>query len=228
MSDSILLYSRSTSSASYRVRIALNLKQQKYDTKTMGPAEQHHKSAEYLKINPQGLVPLLFHKSGTQEARLNQSVAIMEYLQEVFPKEGYALLPGDTLGRARVRSLALHIACEMQPLNNSGPVKYLRTDVKASADTVTEWSRHWAEKGFTGLEAELASSATGNFCHGDSPTMADCCLVPQVSPAFCTMVLICIFQTIFKLICLAATNGCNYQVALPAVLAMYHKHVILQ
>jgi len=181
MTSGFLLYSRSTSSASYRVRIALNLKKQQYDLKVMDLEQQHHKSGEYLSLNPQGLVPLLIHQLGDQEVKLNQSVAIMEYLEETFPQQGAALLPKDPVGRARVRSLALHIACEMQPLNNSGVVNFIRSDMKGDTDTVKGWQLHWAEKGFTGLENQLKSASTGKFCHGDFPTLADCCLVPQVS-----------------------------------------------
>ena len=181
MTSGILLYSRSTSSASYRVRIALNLKKQHYDLKVINTEQQHHKSGEYLSLNPQGLVPLLVHQSSDQEVKLNQSVAIMEYLEETFPQQGAALLPKDHVGRARVRSLALHIACEMQPLNNSGVVNFIRSDMKRDTSTVKGWQLHWAEKGFTGLENQLKSDSTGRFCHGDSPTLADCCLVPQVS-----------------------------------------------
>lgn len=177
----IILYSRSTSSASYRVRIALNLKRQQYDIKAMDLEQQHHKSGEYLSLNPQGLVPLLCHQLDTGEVKLSQSVAIIEYLEDTFPKQGASLLPTDAIGRARVRSLALHIACEMQPLNNSGVVNFIKTDLKGDADTLKRWQLHWAEKGFMGLEVQLESKSTGKFCHGDSPTLADCCLVPQVS-----------------------------------------------
>lgn len=176
----IILYSRSTSSASYRVRIALNLKRQQYDIKAMDLEQQHHKSGEYLSLNPQGLVPLLCHQLDTGEVKLSQSVAIIEYLEDTFPKQGASLLPTDAIGRARVRSLALHIACEMQPLNNSGVVNFIKTDLKGDADTLKRWQLHWAEKGFMGLEVQLESKSTGKFCHGDSPTLADCCLVPQV------------------------------------------------
>ena len=177
----ILLYSRSTSSASYRVRIALNLKQQQYELHTMNLEQQHHKSGEYLALNPQGLVPLLIHQVAKAKIMLSQSVAIIQYLDETFPQQGAALLPQDAVGRARVRSLALHIACEMQPLNNSGVVKYLQTDLHSNASTCQQWQLHWAEKGLNGLEQQLQSEFTGKFCHGNSPTLADCCLIPQVS-----------------------------------------------
>lgn len=185
MSDSIVLYSRAVSSASYRVRIALHLKQQRYDVNRVEEQQQRRKGGEYHELNPQGLIPLLIHKSAGQVIKLNQSLAIMEYLQDTFPQQGVALLPADHVGRARVRSLALHIACEMQPLNNSSVVKHLQTDLKVDAATAKAWQVYWATKGFSGLEKELESASTGQFCHGDSPTIADCCLVPQVHPLPC-------------------------------------------
>ncbi|KAL3155671.1 hypothetical protein ABBQ32_012698 [Trebouxia sp. C0010 RCD-2024] len=180
MSESLLLYSRAVSSASYRVRIALHLKQQRFDVSIIDEKQQRQKGSDYLDLNPQSLIPLLIHKSAGREVKLNQSLAIMEYLQDTFPQQGTALLPADVLGRARARSLALHIACEMQPLNNSCVVKHLQTDLKADAATAKAWQVYWATKGFSGLEKELESTLTGQFCHGDSPTIADCCLVPQV------------------------------------------------
>lgn len=151
MSDKLLLYSRSTSSASYRVRIALNLKEQQYETSTLGAEQQHLESHGYHELNPQGLVPLLVHKCTNGEVKLSQSVAIMEYLQDTFPQQGVALLPADLAERARVKSLALHIACEMQPLNNSRVVKYVHTDLDADVATVKRWQLHWAEQGFQGV-----------------------------------------------------------------------------
>ena len=186
MSDKLLLYSRSTSSASYRVRIALNLKEQQYETSTIEAEQQHRESHGYHERTPQGLVPLLVHKYKSGEVTISQSVAIMEYLQDTFPQHGVALLPADLAERARVKSLALHIACEMQPLNNSRVVKFVQSDLNADAATVKRWQLHWATKGFQGLEKELESTSTGHFCHGDSPTIADCCLVPQVSNSTCT------------------------------------------
>ncbi len=196
MKSSILLYSRSTSSASYRVRIALNLKNQQYDIKAMDIEQQHHKDGEYLSLNPQGLVPLLIHQLDGTDVKLNQSVAMIEYLDEIFPQQGARLLPSEPVGRARVRSLALHIACEMQPLNNSGVVNFVRTDLKGDAETCKHWQVHWAEKGFRGLEKQLDSLSTGRFCHGNSPTLADCCLVPQV----CQTYLYCVYD--FVRVCL--------------------------
>lgn len=195
MSESLLLYSRAVSSASYRVRIALHLKQQRFDVSIIDEKQQRQKGSDYLDLNPQSLIPLLIHKSAGREVKLNQSLAIMEYLQDTFPQQGTALLPADVLGRARARSLALHIACEMQPLNNSCVVKHLQTDLKADAATAKAWQVYWATKGFSGLEKELESTLTGQFCHGDSPTIADCCLVPQVStPCFISghVLLLCV------------------------------------
>lgn len=188
MSDKLLLYSRSTSSASYRVRIALNLKELQYETCTLDADQQHRESHGYHELNPQGLVPLLVNKTENAEVKLSQSVAIMEYLQDMFAQQGVALLPADLAERARAKSLAMHIACEMQPLNNSRVVKYVQTDLNADAATVKRWQLHWASTGFHGLEKELESTSTGRFCQGDSPTIADCCLVPQVSISICILV----------------------------------------
>ena len=211
MSDTFLLYSRSTSSASYRVRIALHLKEVLCDTCTLDAQQQHCESHGYHKINPQGLVPLLVHTTAGRDIKLSQSVAIMEYLQDVFPQQGVTLLPEDLAGRSRVKSLALHIACEMQPLNNSRVVKYVQTDLKADAATAKRWQLHWAEKGFQGLEKELESTSTGQFCHGDSPTIADCCLVPQVSNSICTPS----FQGTHSEICAVISYICNCAEGLP-------------
>jgi maleylpyruvate isomerase len=109
---------------------------------------------------------------------LSQSLAIIEYLEETHPRP--ALLPGDPAGRARVRSLSLLVACEIHPLNNLRTLQHLKRALGQSEDQVNAWYRHWIADGFAKLEADLARGGTGRFCHGDSPTMADCCLVPQV------------------------------------------------
>ena len=175
----MLLYSRASSSASYRARIALNLKQVAYKLNTL-PSAQQSPDSEYLRLNPQGLIPLLVCQSEGQSTSLSQSVAILEYLEESFPTQGQRLLPSDPAGRARVRSLALHIACDMQPLNNTRVVTYIKEQLGGDSDTQKKWSLHWAELGLQALEEELSSKATGKFCHGNVPTLADCCLVPQV------------------------------------------------
>lgn len=179
MTAALVLYSRANSSASYRARIALNLKQLAYKLNTVGSDEQKPDS-DYSQLNPQRLVPLLVQQRDSEVMRLSQSVAILEFLEETYPKEGSSLLPTDAAGRARVRSLALHIACDMQPLNNTRVVKYIQEQMNGDEQTQQTWSLHWAELGLQALEQELAAAETGKFCHGNAPTMADCCLVPQV------------------------------------------------
>ncbi len=181
MTGSMLLYNEAGSSTTYRVRIALNLKKQEYELKTLDIDQQHHQSTEYLELKPQGLIPLLVHATNDGDVKLTQSVAIMEYLEDILPHQGTRLLPDSPVARARVRSLALHIACEMQPLNNTRVTKHIKKELQGDPETLRSWQIHWAETGFTGLEKELQSPETGSFCHGDQPTMADCCLVPQVA-----------------------------------------------
>ncbi|MCC7547540.1 MAG: maleylacetoacetate isomerase [Burkholderiales bacterium] len=170
------LYTYFRSSAAYRVRIALGLK--KLDFRAVpvhllsDGGEQN--AAVYRALNPQGLVPTLVDGAH----RLTQSLAIMEYLDEAYPPA--LLLPSDAAGRARVRSLALQVACDMHPLNNLRVLRYLKHELGQSDAAHDAWYRHWVELGFQALEQFLASPRTGRFCHGDSPSLADCCLVPQV------------------------------------------------
>lgn len=164
------------SSASYRVRIALNLKGLSYEYRAVhlrkGGGEQFH--GEFLALNPQALVPVL--EDGPH--LLTQSLAILEYLEETHPTP--PLLPVAPAERARVRAIALSIACDIHPLNNLRVLEYLGT-LDLGQEVRTEWYRHWVGIGLSALETELQRSpATGRFCHGDSPTMADCCLVPQL------------------------------------------------
>ncbi|MDB5825410.1 MAG: Maleylacetoacetate isomerase [Herminiimonas sp.] len=175
------LYSFFRSSASYRVRIALNLKGLDYDVIPVhlvkGGGEQLSES--YRKLNPNALVPTFIDDAG---AVLTQSLAIMEYLDEVHPEP--LLLPGSALDRAHIRSLALQIACDIHPLNNLRILRYLTRDLKVSEDDKNAWYRHWCVSGLAALEATLvADSRTGTFCAGEKPTLADCCLVPQVANA---------------------------------------------
>jgi len=129
-----------------------------------------------VRLNPSHLVPTLVDG----EQALGQSLAIMEYLEETCPQP--ALLPSDAPGRARVRALAQTIACEVHPLNNLRVLQYLELELKIDAAAKAKWYRHWITLGFTALEAMLASSpSTGTFCHGDTPTLADCCLIPQIA-----------------------------------------------
>lgn len=171
------LYTYFRSSAAYRVRITLNLKGLKADYRYVhlvkDGGQQHQ--PEYLAVNPQGLVPALVDNGHV----LTQSLAIIEYLEEIYSNP--PLLPKDALGRARVRALALVVACDIHPLNNSRILKYLEKDLGADEAARNQWYRHWIIEGFNALEKLLANNpATGKFCHGDQPTLADICLVPQV------------------------------------------------
>jgi maleylacetoacetate isomerase len=168
------LYTYFRSSAAFRVRIALNLKGLAYQPSFVHLARGEHLQPAYRAINPQGLVPAL----ETDGALLAQSVAIMEYLEDTHPRP--TLLPADPLGRARVRGLALIVACEIHPLNNPRVLKYVKNVLGHTQDEVDAWYRHWIADGLAKLEAELGRPGTGRYSHGDTPTMADCCLVPQV------------------------------------------------
>ncbi len=171
------LYTYWRSSAAFRARIALNLKGVAYEPKFVhlikSGGEQH--SAQYRRINPQGRVPTLVHDGHT----IVQSMAILEYLEEVLPTP--ALLPRDAAGRARVRSIAQIIVSDVQPLQNTSVTQYL-ADVLGLDDAArAAWLREWITRGMSAVEALLAShAATGRFCHGGAPTLADCCLFPQV------------------------------------------------
>lgn len=174
------LYNYFRSSASYRVRIALNLKGLNYEYLsvhlTRNGGEQF--GAEFRAMNPQSLVPVL--KDG--DLALTQSLAIIEYLDEIHPQP--PLLPKAPGERARVRALALSIACEIHPLNNTRVLQYLTGKLGLSEETKNQWYHHWIALGFQALETKLANSPhTGKFCHGDTPTLADCCLVPQLTNA---------------------------------------------
>jgi maleylacetoacetate isomerase len=173
------LYSYFRSSASYRVRIALNLKGLPFEYEPVhllkDGGQQH--TADYQRINPAELVPALVDNGHA----ISQSLAIMEYLDESRP-ELPPLLPRDALGRARVRGLAQAIACEIHPLNNLRVLQYLEHDLKLDEATKATWYRHWITVGFTAVEAMLANNPyTGSFCHGDTPGLADCCLIPQIA-----------------------------------------------
>jgi maleylacetoacetate isomerase/maleylpyruvate isomerase len=169
------LYNYFRSSASYRVRIALALKGLAYDYMPVHLVKREQFGESYAAVSASRLVPLL--KDG--DATLTQSLAIIEYLDETYPAP--PLLPGDALGRARIRALALDIACEIHPLNNLRVLRYLVHDMKLSDDDKNRWVRHWIETGLETVERQLLSSpATGRFCHGDTPTLADITLVPQI------------------------------------------------
>ena len=168
------LYTYFRSSAAFRVRIALNLKGLAYEPAFVHLAKGEHRKPEYAAVNPQGLVPAL----EVDGRLLTQSLAILEYLEETHPQP--PLLPRDAFGRARVRSLSLLIACEIHPLNNLRTLRHLKQALGQSDEQVNAWYRHWIADGLAKLEAELRAPATGRFCHGEVPGMADCCLVPQI------------------------------------------------
>jgi maleylacetoacetate isomerase len=164
------------SSAAFRVRIALELKGLKVEHSFRHLRKGEQRAPDYVAINPQKLVPVLVLDSGEI---LTQSMAILEYLEETHPTP--PLLPEDPIGRARVRSLALIPTADIHPIQNLRVMAYLREKYEQSEEGTFEWSRHWIETGFDAYEASVAKdSRTGAFSHGDQPSMADLCLVPQV------------------------------------------------
>jgi maleylacetoacetate isomerase len=170
----VKLYTYFRSSAAFRVRIALNLKGLDYQPTFVHLAKGEHRKPEYTAVNPQGLLPAL----EVDGALLAQSIAIMEYLEEAHPQP--PLLPKHPLERARVRSLSLIVACEIHPLNNPRVLKYVKNTLGHGQEEVDAWYRHWIADGLAKLEAELGRPGTGRHCHDDAPSMADCCLVPQI------------------------------------------------
>ena len=167
------LYTYFRSSAAFRVRIALNLKSLKYEPVFVHLAKGEHRGGSYPQVNPQALLPTLELDDGT---RLNQSLAIIEYLDELQPQP--PLVPREPLARARVRSLSQLIASEIHPLNNLRVLQHLKR-LGQTQEQIDTWYRHWIADGLAKLEAELKGKA-GKFSHGAAPTMADCCLVPQI------------------------------------------------
>jgi maleylpyruvate isomerase len=164
------------SSAAFRVRIALNLKGIAVEHGSRHLRKGEQASADYVAINPQKLVPTLVLDSGEV---LTQSLAILEYLEETHPEP--PLLPGDPVGRARVRALALIVTADVHPIQNLRVMAYLREKFGQTEESAFAWSRHWIETGFDSYEASVAKDArTGAYSHGDRPTLADLCLVPQV------------------------------------------------
>lgn len=169
------LYSYFRSSAAYRVRIALNLKGLDFDVVPVHLVKNggEQNSADYAKLNPTKLVPTLVNEGFS----LGQSIAILEYLEEEYPD--IPLLPEDTQLRAKIRAFVQHIACDIHPVNNLRILQYLTNELGVSEDQKLDWYAHWIHKGFIALEEELSKRNT-LFCFGDSPTMADCCLIPQI------------------------------------------------
>ena len=169
------LYGYFRSSAAFRTRIALNLKGLAYEQEFVHLRKNDQRSPDYLKLNPQGLVPAL-----VENGRIfTQSLAIIEYLDETHPAP--PLLPRDPGARARVRSLAQAIACDIHPIDNLRVLRFLSKPLGHDEKDVEAWFNHWIKLGFDGLEQTLASDGmAGKFCHGDTPGLADICLVPQV------------------------------------------------
>jgi len=169
------LYGYFRSSAAFRVRIALNLKGLDYEQAFIHLRKNDQRSGEYLSINPQGLVPALIDGGPV----LTQSLSIIEYIDETRPKP--PLLPADPVGRARVRSLAEAVACDIHPIDNLRVLQFLSRQFGHKEPDIETWFNHWIELGFEGIEKTLASDGkAGKFSHGDAPGLADICLVPQV------------------------------------------------
>ena len=162
------------SSASFRVRIALALKSLSYEYLPVHLPKGEQCQAAFTELNGDALVPLL----EVDGLRLTQSMAIIEYLDETHPTP--ALLPADAPGRARVRALSQSIACEIHPVNNLRILKYLSGTLKLDEDTKNTWYRHWVDLGLQAVEKQLSLQPHNRFCHGDTPTLADCVLVPQI------------------------------------------------
>ena len=172
------LYGYFRSSTSYRTRIAMNLKQLDYDYIAVNLAKDEQLEAVFQSINPQGLVPVV----QINDLWLYQSPAILEWLEEVYPE--HPLLPKDAAGRMQVRALSAMIGCDIHPLNNRRILQYLRNELSVDEDQVMAWCHRWMSEGFDALEKRLAQDKTrGKFCYGDSPTFADCYLIPQISSA---------------------------------------------
>jgi len=177
MGNDLKLYDYWRSSSAYRIRIALNLKRLDYQQipVNLAPAVSQQKQSDYLAINPQGRVPALSHKGQL----ITQSLAIFDYLEEVFPRP--ALLPAEPLDRARVRSLAQIVISDIQPLNNLSVTTFLTGPLGLSDAQRDQWYRQWISRGFDVFEKTLVQSGqSGHFCFGDQPSLADLCLVPQV------------------------------------------------
>ena len=194
MDDSLKLYTYWRSSAAYRVRIALNLKGLAFESVPVHLAKDEQHGAVFKDVNPQALIPVLRHGDRV----LTQSLAIMEYLDETFPER--PLLPAVARDRQRARAIAAMVACDIHPLGNLRVQQYLERELGATQAQREGWTRHWIGKGFEAIERVLADSpATGEFCEGDRPTIADCCLVPQVYNARRFNLDMAVFPTISRI-----------------------------
>jgi maleylacetoacetate isomerase len=175
-SAGMTLYTYFRSSAAFRARIALNLKGLKPEQVFVHLRKKQQGAQEYRNLNPQALVPTLVHDGRA----IGQSLAIIEYLDEIVP--GAPFLPVDPPGRARVRQIAYAVACDIHPLGNMRVLNYLRDTLGHSEAEVLAWQRNWIARGFAAIETMVAH-APGRFCHGDLPTLADICLIPQMTNA---------------------------------------------
>ncbi|MEP6899098.1 MAG: maleylacetoacetate isomerase [Rhodanobacter sp.] len=201
MTTGRVLYGYWRSSAAYRVRIALNLKGLEYESRAVhllrDGGEQH--TAEYHQLNPTQLVPSLLDGDRV----ITQSLAIVEYLDETHPEK--PLLPADARARARVRALSMVVACDIHPLGNLRVLQQIEVQFGADESQRGEWSRYWIAAGLDALEAMLAdNAATGRFCHGDEPGMADACLVPQIYNALRWKMPLDTYPTLRRI-----TDACN-------------------
>jgi len=180
MAETLALYTYFRSSAAYRVRIALNLKGLDADHRfihLLKDGGQQHGEA-YRAINPQQLIPTLIDNGHA----IGQSLAIVEYLEETHPEP--PLLPKGALARARVRQIAYAVACDIHPVNNFRVLQRLKRNFAATEDQRADWQKHWIALGFTAIESLLANAPeTGVYCHGDAPSLADICLIPQMANA---------------------------------------------
>ena len=174
MLSAMKLYNYFRSSASFRVRVALELKSLDYDYIAVHIGQGDHRREPYATLCADALVPMLEVDGQT----LSQSMAIIEYLDELHPAP--SLLPADALGRAKVRALAQSIACEIHPVNNLRVLKYLVRDLHVNENAKNDWYRHWCRTGLEAFERQLAQLAPSTYCYGNAPTLADCCLVPQM------------------------------------------------
>jgi maleylacetoacetate isomerase len=200
------LYGYFRSSAAYRVRIALGLKGLPYEYAAVHLRKGEQRTATYRALNAQALVPTLEDDRGS----FTQSLAIIEYLDERYPQP--PLLPDVPEARARVRAIALAIACDIHPLDNLRVLQYLLRTLGVSEDAKNAWYRHWIDVGLSALESQLAGeAATRTFCHGDSPTLADVCLVPQLANARRSSIPLDAYPTLLRI-----EAACN---ALPAFAA---------
>jgi maleylpyruvate isomerase len=191
------LYSYFRSSAAFRVRIALNLKGLSYETVPVHLLRDggEHLKPDYRALNPDAIVPTFIDGDEV----MSQSLAIIEYLDETYPEP--PLLPGTAADRAFIRSIALQVACEIHPLDNLRVLRYLKHELGVADDAKDAWYRHWVESGFASLEKRLGGDArVGKFCFGDTPTLADLCLVPQMFNARRFNIEVSLYPTIVRIV----------------------------